>query len=99
MERWLSMAHKKIELSQEELALREKDLAEKLKELQPYIDKYEELVKNPAVELDKYCGECRFAGRTTCDARVAYFMNTYNDSPLKAKTGIMKLEPACKRSD
>ena len=58
---------------------------------------YDILVKDPALGLDKFCGECSWNGGTNCDTRLTYLMTTYNLQTIKAKLELMKSTPQCVR--
>ena len=53
------------------------------------------LKSKTVLELDKFCGECSWAGKVTCNDRVAYLMTKYKDSAPKAKVGAMEVA-SCK---
>lgn len=87
----IDAANKKLEDHTQELELKEKELA-------PIKEEYEKLMADPSIRVDQYCEECKWKGKTSCAERVAYLMNTYHDSPVKAKIGAMN-EPGCRKSE
>mmetsp|Transcript_11920 Transcript_11920/g.24041 ORF Transcript_11920/g.24041 Transcript_11920/m.24041 type:complete len:251 (+) Transcript_11920:92-844(+) len=89
-------ATSKMESAKQKLEDRTKEAETKSTELAPLEEEYEKLVNNPLVGLDKYCGECKWSGKTTCDGRADYLKNTYNLSPVAAKIGAMNT-PSCKK--
>ena len=56
---------------------------------------YDKLVSDPLLGLDKYCGDCKWQGGTTCDGRKEYLMSTYNQTELKTKLDLIKSTPQC----
>lgn len=81
----------------EELKLHNDELSKKLVELLPYLVKYEKLIRNPLVELQRFCDNCKWKGEaTTCSLRLAYLVNNHNANPLRAKMKIMDSKPSCK---
>ncbi|KAL7462008.1 hypothetical protein ACHAXS_002406 [Conticribra weissflogii] len=87
----------RIEVSNEDLKERIRELAEIEVQLQPYRREYEELIKHSALELDKYCGSCFWMNRYTCDKRVKYLIYHYRDNPIQAKLAVMKQSLSCKK--
>ncbi len=56
---------------------------------------YDKLVSDPLLGLDKYCGDCKWQGGTTCDGRKEYLMSTYNIGEIRAKLDMIKSLPQC----
>ena len=56
---------------------------------------YDKLVSDPLLGLDKYCGDCKWQGGSTCDSRKEYLMSTYNQTELKTKLDLIKSTPQC----
>ena len=56
---------------------------------------YDILALDPALGLDKFCGECKWNGGTNCDTRLTYLMTTYKLQTIKAKLDLMKSFPQC----
>ena len=93
----LNETNTRLTHSVESLKTRSQEVEEKEAELVPLRVEYEKLVSDPLLELDKFCGECSWLGRTTCNQRVQYLVDTYNTPPVKAKMDAMKTE-SCKKS-
>jgi len=79
----------KLRGHQEVLDKRIKEGDEKEKEVESIREEYETLMKNPLLGLDKFCGSCKYAGSTSCDARVQFLQNNYNTRPIAAKISAM----------
>ena len=65
-------------------------------ELPPLREEYDKMIDNYTLVLNNWCGTCKWGPRGSCDARMNYFMETYNHSEVGAKINIMKASPACK---
>lgn len=84
----------KLRSQKELLEKRIKEGEEKDKDSDAVREEYETLMKNPLLGLDKYCGSCKWQGRTSCDQRVKYLRDTYNIGEPVAKIGAMNA-PSC----
>ena len=49
---------------------------------------------NTTFDSDKFCGECMWVGKTTCNQRVQFLERTYNTGTVDAKINTMK-HPTC----
>lgn len=76
---------------------REKEGEAKRAELGPLKAEYEKMVANSNLGLDKWCGDCKWNGGTSCNARKQYFIDTYGNSEISSKVAIMKQSPHCKK--
>lgn len=89
---------KQIEERQEEIKENGKKL-EKCRLEAPLVKKEHEeiMAKMNAVfpELNKFCGECKWYGSTSCEERVHYLMQTYGSKEWESKLDLMKVTPAC----
>mmetsp|Transcript_23273 Transcript_23273/g.37983 ORF Transcript_23273/g.37983 Transcript_23273/m.37983 type:complete len:220 (+) Transcript_23273:58-717(+) len=94
---------KEIDSVAEKLAFRNEDLEKrtaeaegKHKEAESIRPEHESLMlmANTQFELDKYCGECMWVGKTTCNQRVQFLKRTYSTGRANAKIDAMKL-PTC----
>ena len=90
-------AESKLAKIKETLAERVKEGEEKKAEIGPLQEKYDELVKNSNLGLEKWCPDCKWNGGTSCDARKAYFIAQYGHSEISAKYNVMKSAPQCKK--
>jgi hypothetical protein len=82
----------------EKVKKQDAEIAENRKRIEENKPEHERIMAmaNTVLELDKYCGTCRWEGRTTCDERVDYLKSTYGDSIHKARVGAMR-SPSCKK--
>ena len=87
---------KKIESIKDKLAEKVKELADAEEKSGPLKEEYEKMVANSNLGLEKWCSTCPWGGGGTCDARKAYFMDTYGHNEVSAKLAIMKQSPKCK---
>mmetsp|Transcript_11268 Transcript_11268/g.23724 ORF Transcript_11268/g.23724 Transcript_11268/m.23724 type:complete len:253 (-) Transcript_11268:270-1028(-) len=46
-------------------------------------------------ELNKFCGECKWYGPTSCEERMNYLMQTYGNKEWETKLDLMKATPNC----
>ena len=94
----LDGADYQIQTLNELLAERLQYLNELQLELPPLREEHDKMIDNYTFMLDNWCGICKWSPRASCDARMNYFMETYNHSEVGAKINIMKASPACKKS-
>lgn len=87
----------RIRTHEEDLKGKEGEAEEKRKELESVREEYNKLLENPLVEIDKFCGECSWAGKTSCGARVQFMQDTYNMGLIASKISAMEV-PTCKKS-
>ena len=85
----------KIAILQKRLVKIDAEKLEKQKQIDEIRDTHTSMTTNPILELDKFCGSCRWEG-TTCEARVAYLKGTYSIAVAVAKVGAMN-NPSCKK--
>jgi len=78
------------------LRRRKAEVEESEKEIEAIKDEYQSLKKNPLLELDKFCGECIWAGKVTCDERVKFLEGTWNTRPLAGMVSAMEVA-TCKK--
>eukprot|EP00584_Thalassiosira_punctigera_P027019 CAMPEP_0172576314 /NCGR_PEP_ID=MMETSP1067-20121228/137658_1 /TAXON_ID=265564 ORGANISM="Thalassiosira punctigera, Strain Tpunct2005C2" /NCGR_SAMPLE_ID=MMETSP1067 /ASSEMBLY_ACC=CAM_ASM_000444 /LENGTH=250 /DNA_ID=CAMNT_0013368979 /DNA_START=65 /DNA_END=817 /DNA_ORIENTATION=- len=90
-----SFAEKLVE-GEANLEKRTKEAVDKKAELAAVKAEHESLMNNPLLELNKYCGGCPWAGKTTCDARVQFLQQKYSSKPIAAKMSVMEV-PSCKK--
>jgi hypothetical protein len=87
----------KIKVREEKIIMLGGDLEVAKKEHAAIKPGYDILALDPALGLDKFCGECSWNGGTNCDTRLTYLMTTYNLQTIKAKLELMKSTPQCVR--
>ena len=85
----------KIKHREEKISMLGGDLEVAKKEHAAIKPGYDILALDPALGLDKFCGECSWNGGTNCDTRLTYLMTTYNLKMIKAKLELMKSTPTC----
>mmetsp|Transcript_31435 Transcript_31435/g.58101 ORF Transcript_31435/g.58101 Transcript_31435/m.58101 type:complete len:244 (-) Transcript_31435:444-1175(-) len=81
----------KIASKEEALEKRTNEAEERKKEVASIKEEYESLMTNPILGLDKYCGGCSWAGKTTCDGRVQFMQDTYKMSHVASKISAMEV--------
>ena len=97
MKKEIDTATVRIKEHEDKLSEQTKELEEKSKEIESMKDDYEKLMNDPVLGLDKFCGECTWAGKITCDQRVQFMKDNYNMRPVSAKMSAMDV-PTCKKS-
>ena len=95
------MAHNEdvlVKKKEEELAKKTEEEKVALQELEGLSVEHEGLKEKAykAVGLDQYCGECKWNGGTSCDARVSYLMDKYLDTQFYARAALLK-QGLCKK--
>ena len=95
----ITEADAKIDSIQEKLTKYDTELETATKNLEELTKEKDDLLQNsPALKiLDDFCGECSWSGRTNCNVRVQYLVDTYNNAvaPMRLdlmKTGLCKKE-------
>ena len=86
----------KLAKSQEILDKRTAEAEAKTKEAAEVKKQWETMYHNPLLKLDKYCGNCRWGMKFTCDGRVNFLQDTYNTKPIQAKISAMG-HASCKK--
>ncbi|KAL7483204.1 hypothetical protein ACHAW6_008847 [Cyclotella cf. meneghiniana] len=99
MKNEIDAAAAKVAKVKDTIAERIKETEQKKAELEPLKAEYEKLLKESKLELDKWCGECSWMGRTNCDMRKQYFIDQYGNTEILSKVAIMKQSPGCKKAD
>ncbi|KAL3780362.1 hypothetical protein ACHAW5_007120 [Stephanodiscus triporus] len=58
---------------------------------------YDKFMADPwlVMELDKFCGECRWQGRTNCDACLNYIIQNHGLRTIAAKLAVVEQAPQC----
>ena len=93
----INEAESKLAKIKETLVEREKEGEEKQKEVGPLREQLDEMVKNGNLGLDKWCGDCKWNGGTSCESRKEYFISQYGHSEISGKFNVMKSAPQCKK--
>jgi len=54
--------------------------------------------EDTSLEFDDFCGECKYKGMgITCQKRMQYLIDHYNNTPHEAKTAVVKEDPGCEK--
>ena len=53
--------------------------------------------EEPKIEFDDFCGTCKYKGSFTCQARMDFLVDKYNNSPVEAKEAVIKEDANCKK--
>lgn len=90
---------------QKQIEEREREIEENGQKLEkcrletPVVEKeHEEIMAKMTVsfpELDKFCGECKWYGSTSCEERMNYLIKTYGNKEWETKLDLMKATPNC----
>ena len=94
MRRTVDEAPETITNAKETLQKKQEEMDEKMKGVDSLRAEHESLLKNPLLGLDKYCGNCKWNRKITCDARKAFLMKKYKLKNIKATIGAMD-HPSC----
>jgi hypothetical protein len=46
-------------------------------------------------EDDSFCGECKYKNAFSCQARMKYLIDNYNNSPAEAKAAVISEDANC----
>ncbi|KAL3791213.1 hypothetical protein ACHAW5_007796 [Stephanodiscus triporus] len=75
------------------------DLEAAKKEYEAIKPDYDKLLADPLLGLDKFCGECSWQGRTSCDGRLSYVIDKYKKSKAESKLSMMESLPQCVKKE
>jgi len=53
--------------------------------------------EDPMLEFKDFCGECKYNGSFTCQARAQYLIDKYSNSPAQAKTSVITEKASCEK--
>lgn len=81
---------------QEALERHLSEVESKRREIDSIRKEYDDVMSDPSLELDKFCGECVWAGKVTCDGRVEFLKVTYNMRPIEGRIIAMQVS-TCKK--
>ncbi|KAL3776058.1 hypothetical protein HJC23_008213 [Cyclotella cryptica] len=75
------------------------DLLKKLNELLPLMNKFEKILKESGIRLDKFCEECTWKGKKSCGIWLLYVIERYGTGEVEAKVHAMEKYPQCVKND
>mmetsp|Transcript_30765 Transcript_30765/g.64242 ORF Transcript_30765/g.64242 Transcript_30765/m.64242 type:complete len:261 (-) Transcript_30765:267-1049(-) len=96
--REIGYIQKKVQEKQGEIAEKEKEIDGYRLEAKPIVEEFDDLIvkANELFELDKFCGDCKWKKKLTCNGRVSYIIEKYGDSITKARIGTLSY-PQCRK--
>lgn len=92
----IRLAHTIIEEEMLEFIKKNKEMVIALNDRLEVKPEHEKLSKY--LELETYCGSCRWKGRTTCDERLHHVQKTYGDGEARGRILIIQNFPQCKNT-
>lgn len=61
------------------------------------INREEEKAADPMSDFEDFCGKCKYKGFITCQKRVQFLMDNYHNTPIEAKTAVIKEDSTCEK--